>query len=150
MSNHPAQAGTSPNKDGISRPGGGHRPLAAPRPDRSTPSSVGTFHPAPNADGPHEGDAPLRFRVQEAWERLCRSVRPHVPVLALYGALKLTGFCVFMFLLDSTGDFRRKHPRFGAAPTPGTSSPPGTAGGTSRSPRTATTRRSSRSPAPPA
>ena len=88
MSNHPAQAGTSPNKDGISRPGGGHRPLAAPRPDRSTPSSVGTFHPAPNADGPHEGDAPLRFRVQEAWERLCRSVRPHVPVLALYGALK--------------------------------------------------------------
>ncbi len=113
MSSHPAQAGTSPNKDGISHPGGGHRPLAAPRPDRSTLSSVCTFHPAPNADGSHEGDAPLRIRVREAWERLCRSVRPHVPVLALYGALKLTGFCVFMFLLDSTGDFRRKHPRFG-------------------------------------
>ncbi|MFJ7299653.1 hypothetical protein [Streptomyces sp. NPDC099088] len=113
MINPPARAGTSPNEDGISRPGGGHRPLAAPRPDRRTPPSVRALHPAPNADEPHEGDTPLLLRAQEASERLRRSVRPHVPVLALYGTLKLTGFCVFMFLLDSTGDFRRKHPRFG-------------------------------------
>ncbi|MFE9877493.1 hypothetical protein [Streptomyces sp. NPDC005784] len=27
--------------------------------------------------------------------------------------MKLIGFCVFMYLLDSSGDFRRKNPRFG-------------------------------------
>ncbi|MFD8733833.1 hypothetical protein ACFV06_02820 [Streptomyces sp. NPDC059618] len=41
------------------------------------------------------------------------STRRHGPVLALYGTTKLIGFCVFMYLLDSSGDFRRKNPRFG-------------------------------------
>ncbi|MEV5846248.1 hypothetical protein AB0M32_30195 [Streptomyces sp. NPDC051985] len=31
----------------------------------------------------------------------------------MYGALKLIGFGSFMYLLDSAGDFRGKHPRFG-------------------------------------
>ncbi|WTX20178.1 hypothetical protein OG303_44330 [Streptomyces sp. NBC_00005] len=31
----------------------------------------------------------------------------------MYGALKLIGFSVFMYLLDSAGDFRKKDPRFG-------------------------------------
>ncbi|MEU7721428.1 hypothetical protein [Streptomyces tibetensis] len=35
------------------------------------------------------------------------------PVLLTYGVLKLAGFAVFMFLLDSAGDFRKKNPRFG-------------------------------------
>jgi hypothetical protein len=34
-------------------------------------------------------------------------------VLAVYGALKLTGFLVFMWLLDTTGDYRSKEPRYG-------------------------------------
>lgn len=53
--------------------------------------------------------------------RLCRGLGPHLrraarrygPVLALYGVLKLIGFCVFMYLLDSCDDFRKKDPRFG-------------------------------------
>ncbi|MFD4596544.1 hypothetical protein ACFWPQ_00790 [Streptomyces sp. NPDC058464] len=45
--------------------------------------------------------------------RLRDTVRRHGPVLALYGVLKLVGFGSFMYLLDSAGDFRRKHPRFG-------------------------------------
>jgi hypothetical protein len=34
-------------------------------------------------------------------------------VLAVYAALKLTGFLVFMWLLDTTGDYRSKEPRYG-------------------------------------
>jgi hypothetical protein len=34
-------------------------------------------------------------------------------VLALYGVLKLIGFSVFMYLLDSDGGFRTRNPRFG-------------------------------------
>ncbi|WP_256916300.1 hypothetical protein [Streptomyces hilarionis] len=45
--------------------------------------------------------------------RLRRAVAHYAPVLALYGGLKLIGFSVFMYLLDSAGDFRHKHPRFG-------------------------------------
>ncbi|WP_371668552.1 hypothetical protein OG985_13320 [Streptomyces sp. NBC_00289] len=44
---------------------------------------------------------------------LRRTAREHLPVLALYGVLKLIGFGVFMYLLDSAGDFRKKNPRFG-------------------------------------
>ncbi|WP_406438339.1 hypothetical protein OHB14_54630 [Streptomyces sp. NBC_01613] len=44
---------------------------------------------------------------------LRRAARHYVPVLAMYGALKLIGFSVFMYLLDSAGDFRKKDPRFG-------------------------------------
>ncbi|MER5841765.1 hypothetical protein [Streptomyces prasinus] len=46
-------------------------------------------------------------------KRLRRAVARHGPVLATYGVLKLVGFAVFMYLLDSAGDFREKHPRFG-------------------------------------
>lgn len=42
-----------------------------------------------------------------------RTVRHYGPVLAFYGVLKLIGFLVFMYLLDSSGDFRKKDPRFG-------------------------------------
>ncbi|MCS0604162.1 glycosyltransferase family 39 protein [Streptomyces sp. LP11] len=41
------------------------------------------------------------------------AARRHGPVLALFGALKLAGFCSFMYLLSSAGDFRTKQPRFG-------------------------------------
>ncbi|WP_228560069.1 glycosyltransferase family 39 protein [Catenulispora pinisilvae] len=34
-------------------------------------------------------------------------------VLAVYGVLKLIGFLVFMWLLDTTGDYRSKAPRYG-------------------------------------
>ncbi|MET9408981.1 glycosyltransferase family 39 protein [Streptomyces sp. NPDC002935] len=57
--------------------------------------------------------ASARERADKLWARLCRAARQHGPVLALYGAMKLIGFCVFMYLLDSSGDFRRKNPRFG-------------------------------------
>ncbi len=40
-------------------------------------------------------------------------LRQHAPVLAMYGVLKLIGFAVFMHLLDATGDFRKRDPRFG-------------------------------------
>ncbi|MFI0960435.1 hypothetical protein ACH4S8_03275 [Streptomyces sp. NPDC021080] len=53
-----------------------------------------------------DGDRALRHRLR-------RTVRRHAPVVALYGTMKLVGFCVFMYLLDSSGDFRRKNPRFG-------------------------------------
>lgn len=51
-------------------------------------------------------------------ERLRRAAAYCGPVVALYGALKLAGFAVFMFLLDSAGDFREKHPRFGGGEHP--------------------------------
>ncbi|MEU6777346.1 glycosyltransferase family 39 protein [Streptomyces sp. NPDC046759] len=41
------------------------------------------------------------------------AARRHGPVLALFGALKLAGFCSFMYLLSSAGDYRTKDPRFG-------------------------------------
>jgi hypothetical protein len=36
----------------------------------------------------------------------------------MYGVLKLVGFSVFMYLLDSAGDFRTKNPRFGGGAHP--------------------------------
>ncbi|WP_239063960.1 MULTISPECIES: hypothetical protein [unclassified Streptomyces] len=47
-----------------------------------------------------------------------RLAAEHGPVLATYGALKLAGFAVFMYLLDAAGDFRDKHPRFGGGEHP--------------------------------
>ncbi|WP_405951432.1 hypothetical protein [Streptomyces prunicolor] len=44
---------------------------------------------------------------------LRRMTRYYGPVLALYGLLKLIGFAVFMYLLDSDGGFRTRNPRFG-------------------------------------
>ncbi|WP_328842805.1 hypothetical protein [Streptomyces sp. NBC_00258] len=60
-------------------------------------------HPDPSV--PERGD--------DLRTRLLRTARHYGPVLALYGVLKLIGFAVFMYLLDSAGDFRRKNPRFG-------------------------------------
>ncbi|MET8806076.1 glycosyltransferase family 39 protein [Streptomyces sp. NPDC004546] len=45
--------------------------------------------------------------------RLRAAARRHGPVLALFGALKLTGFLSFLYLLSSAGDYRAKDPRFG-------------------------------------
>ncbi|MFJ6556195.1 hypothetical protein ACIQNT_28755 [Streptomyces luteogriseus] len=45
--------------------------------------------------------------------RLRTAAVRHGPVLLTYGVLKLAGFAVFMYLLDSAGDFRKKNPRFG-------------------------------------
>ncbi|MFI6359209.1 hypothetical protein ACIBJF_43000 [Streptomyces sp. NPDC050743] len=45
--------------------------------------------------------------------RLGAAARRHGPVLALFGALKLTGFLSFLYLLSSAGDYRTKDPRFG-------------------------------------
>ncbi len=45
--------------------------------------------------------------------RLRAAARRHGPVLAMFGTLKLAGFCSFLYLLSSTGDYRTKHPRFG-------------------------------------
>ncbi|MFF9756698.1 hypothetical protein ACF1FC_28620 [Streptomyces sp. NPDC014344] len=51
-------------------------------------------------------------------ERLRRLASRLGPVLAVYGVLKLTGFAVFLVLLDSAGDFREKHVRFGGGARP--------------------------------
>ncbi|MET7295839.1 hypothetical protein ABZS79_27525 [Streptomyces griseoloalbus] len=67
----------------------GPAPTSAPEPDLPPPAS-----PAPR-------------------ERLRRAAAHYGPVLAMYGGLKFVGFAVFMYLLDSAGDFREKHPRFG-------------------------------------
>ncbi|MFJ9742876.1 hypothetical protein [Streptomyces sp. NPDC101166] len=67
---------------------------------------VGTGSPgASPAPGEAPDDGPL--------PGLRRAVVRYGPVLAVYGVLKLIGFSVFMYLLDSAGDFREKHPRFG-------------------------------------
>ncbi|WAZ25230.1 glycosyltransferase family 39 protein [Streptomyces cinnabarinus] len=58
-----------------------------------------------------EEPPPERPRLHQAAER-------YGPVLALYGALKLIGFTVFLWLLHSAGDFREKHPRFGGGAHP--------------------------------
>ncbi|MFF0006450.1 hypothetical protein ACFYQT_23805 [Streptomyces tibetensis] len=62
---------------------------------------VGTERP----EVPH-GARTSRTRLRAVAER-------YGPVLLMYGVLKLAGFAVFMFLLDSAGDFRKKNPRFG-------------------------------------
>ncbi|MET9899621.1 hypothetical protein [Streptomyces sp. NPDC006446] len=72
-----------------------------------------TVPPASHAPAITSAREPARARARDGWTRLRRAARRHGPVLALYGTVKLIGFCVFMYLLDSSGDFRRKNPRFG-------------------------------------
>jgi hypothetical protein len=56
---------------------------------------------------------PLRHRRPQR-EHSRPALRKAAPkVLAVYGALKLIGFLVFMWLLDTTGAYRSKHPRYG-------------------------------------
>src|SRR5690606_36685702 len=63
--------------------------------------------------------APAHRPARHTWHaRLRRLAAEHGPVLATYGALKLAGFAVFMYLLDAAGDFRDKHPRFGGGEHP--------------------------------
>jgi hypothetical protein len=50
---------------------------------------------------------------RELGPRLRAAAVRYGPVLLTYGVLKLAGFAVFMYLLDSAGDFREKNPRFG-------------------------------------
>ncbi|WP_234443026.1 hypothetical protein [Streptomyces cellulosae] len=70
-----------------------------------------TTLPAPYAVG-HFGPVSVERGDDLRW-RLRRAARYYGPVLALYGVLKLIGFSVFMYLLDSAGDFRKRDPRFG-------------------------------------
>ncbi|CAL9365925.1 hypothetical protein SUDANB176_00768 [Streptomyces sp. enrichment culture] len=66
--------------------------------------------PAPSSEPPPDASPPAAPGPRE---RLRRAAVHYGPVLATYGVLKLVGFAVFMYLLDSAGDFREKHPRFG-------------------------------------
>ncbi|MEU1619220.1 hypothetical protein ABZ479_18235 [Streptomyces sp. NPDC005722] len=66
-------------------------------------STLAAAPAADTADGPRE--EPSRTA---RWGR----------ALAVYGTLKLAGFAVFLFLLDHTGDFRDKDPRFGGGARP--------------------------------
>ncbi|MET9392902.1 hypothetical protein ABZY20_21315 [Streptomyces sp. NPDC006624] len=69
---------------------------------------VGTDRDDPQVPG---GAEEFRARLRAAALRLG-------PVLLTYGVLKLAGFAVFMYLLDSAGDFREKNPRFGGGEHP--------------------------------
>ncbi|MEV0182066.1 hypothetical protein AB0I54_22635 [Streptomyces sp. NPDC050625] len=59
------------------------------------------------------GHEPPSFPTPGPSHRIRETARHYAPALALYGALKLLGFCTFMYLLHSAGDYRTKHPRFG-------------------------------------
>ncbi len=56
--------------------------------------------------------------VPDRRRQLRRTAERYGPPLAMYGVLKLIGFSVFMYLLDSAGDFRTKNPRFGGGAHP--------------------------------
>jgi hypothetical protein len=59
------------------------------------------------------GRSEVPRRGRELRPRLRAAAVRYGPVLLTYGVLKLAGFAVFMYLLDSAGDFRKKNPRFG-------------------------------------
>ncbi|MFJ2926130.1 hypothetical protein ACIPIU_14155 [Streptomyces massasporeus] len=71
-------------------------------------STVQLRRPPSGVDRPE-----LSRKPGELWPRLRAAAVRHGPVLLTYGVLKLAGFAVFMYLLDSAGDFRKKNPRFG-------------------------------------
>ncbi|MFD5741153.1 hypothetical protein ACFXJM_19080 [Streptomyces massasporeus] len=75
-------------------------------------STVQLRRPPSGVDGPEvpRGSRPFS---RSPWPRLRAAAVRHGPVLLTYGVLKLAGFAVFMYLLDSAGDFRKKNPRFG-------------------------------------
>lgn len=89
----------------------GNRPHAEGRSPATVPPYNTSLPPAPSPSP--ISLTSLTSTARQRWARLCRAAEHHGPVLALYGALKLIGFCVFMYLLDSSGDFRKKDPRFG-------------------------------------
>ncbi|WP_435842622.1 glycosyltransferase family 39 protein [Streptomyces collinus] len=59
------------------------------------------------------GGSEVPYRKRELRPRMRAAAVRYGPVLLTYGVLKLAGFAVFMYLLDSAGDFRKKNPRFG-------------------------------------
>jgi hypothetical protein len=59
------------------------------------------------------GGSDVPYRKRELRPRMRAVAVRYGPVLLTYGVLKLAGFAVFMYLLDSAGDFRKKNPRFG-------------------------------------
>lgn len=59
------------------------------------------------------GGPQVPSRKRELRQRMRVAAVRYGPVLLTYGVLKLAGFAVFMYLLDSAGDFRKKNPRFG-------------------------------------
>ncbi|MGW6548207.1 hypothetical protein ACWGBH_35960 [Streptomyces massasporeus] len=71
-------------------------------------STVQLRRPPSGVDRPE-----LPRKSRELWPRLRAAAVRHGPVLLTYGVLKLAGFAVFMYLLDSAGDFRKMNPRFG-------------------------------------
>jgi hypothetical protein len=71
-------------------------------------STVQLHRPPSGTDRPE-----LSRNSRELWPRLRAAAVRHGPGLLTYGVLKLAGFAVFMYLLDSAGDFRKKNPRFG-------------------------------------
>ncbi|MFD5911050.1 hypothetical protein ACFWHL_20260 [Streptomyces massasporeus] len=75
-------------------------------------STVQLRRPPSGVDRPEvpRGSRPFS---RSPWPRLRAAAVRHGPVLLTYGVLKLAGFAVFMYLLDSAGDFRKKNPRFG-------------------------------------
>ncbi|MDQ0711186.1 hypothetical protein QFZ55_000638 [Streptomyces luteogriseus] len=75
-------------------------------------STVQLRRPPTGVDRP-EGPRGSRPLSRSLWPRLRAAAVRHGPVLLTYGVLKLAGFAVFMYLLDSAGDFRKKNPRFG-------------------------------------
>ncbi|EMF26708.1 glycosyltransferase family 39 protein [Streptomyces pseudogriseolus] len=75
-----------------------------PGPAAAPPAAPGDPAPGGPAPGPRERLRRLAVRLG--------------PVLAVYGVLKLAGFTVFLVLLDSAGDFREKHFRFGGGAHP--------------------------------
>ncbi|MFE8993043.1 glycosyltransferase family 39 protein [Streptomyces collinus] len=71
-------------------------------------STVQLRRPPSTVGGPE-----VPYRNRELRPRMRAAAIRYGPVLLTYGVLKLAGFAVFMYLLDSAGDFRKKNPRFG-------------------------------------
>ncbi|MEY9926276.1 hypothetical protein ABH926_000898 [Catenulispora sp. GP43] len=79
--------------------------VPAPTP---TQSRLSRSHQRDQRDRRDRRDQPPKKEYADA------ALRQAAPtVLAVYGALKLTGFLVLMWLLDTTGDYRSKAPRYG-------------------------------------
>ncbi|MGW0865973.1 hypothetical protein [Streptomyces sp. NPDC002611] len=76
-------------------------------------STVELSRPPSGHEAPEVTRRSRKFRRRLRWA----AVR-YGPVLLTYGVLKLAGFAVFMYLLDSAGDFRKKNPRFGGGEHP--------------------------------
>lgn len=108
--NHTTPNRTTPNRTVHTAP---HHTVMRP-----ATTSRAAMSPAEPAARPDVGSPGFSASTPTREERLRRAVRHYGPVLAMYGALKLIGFSVFMYLLHSTGDYRTKHPRFGGGAHP--------------------------------